>query len=296
MERPLYYAIALLLLCSCTVSRHAVVAEYPTIDANYRHQGILEEHLYPCTVDGPRERRMLVYLPAEYYDTTACYPVFYLLHGAQGNETSWINKGNLLYHIDSLTTHGLMEPSIVVVPNTNQYRSDRDYGKSRIKGALEAFFENDGMVEYAFVNDVVSEVDRTYRTIPEKSARAIGGLSIGALQSIHISANHPDMFDYIGLFSPMVHPVPRPSVHCTFYRQLKQKHKIQFATAPELYWVMIGKTDFFYPRMQAYHHYLERHHYKHQYLTTPGGHQWYNWEAYCSLFMQHLWRTTSSEL
>ena len=296
MERPLYYAIALLLLCSCTVSRHAVVAEYPTIDANYRHQGILEEHLYPCTVDGPRERRMLVYLPAEYYDTTACYPVFYLLHGAQGNETSWINKGNLLYHIDSLTTHGLMEPSIVVVPNTNQYRSDRDYGKSRIKGALEAFFENDGMVEYAFVNDVVSEVDRTYRTIPEKSARAIGGLSIGALQSIHISANHPDMFDYIGLFSPMVHPVPRPSVHCTFYRQLKQKHKIQFATAPELFWVMIGKTDFFYPRMQAYHHYLERHHYKHQYLTTPGGHQWYNWEAYCSLFMQHLWRTTSSEL
>ena len=286
----LHYAIALLLLCSCSVSRHAVVAEYPTPDASYHHQGILEEHLYPCSVDGPRERRMLVYLPAEYYDTTARYPVFYLLHGAQGNETSWINKGNLLYNIDSLTTHGLMEPCIVVLPNTNQHRSDRDYGKSRTKGALEAFFENDGMVEYTFVSDVVSEVDRTYRTIPEKHARAIGGLSIGAMQSIHISANHPDMFAYIGLFSPMVHPVPHPSAHCTFYHKLKQKHKAQFATAPELYWVMIGKTDFFYPRMQAYHRYLDRHHYKHQYLTTPGGHQWYNWEAYCTLFMQHLWR------
>lgn len=290
--RHLCYTIAtlLLLLCSCTVSRHAAVVEYPTIKDGYSHKGILEECIYECSVEGPRERRMLVYLPAEYYDTTACYPVFYLLHGAQGNETSWINKGHLLQNIDSLTAHGLMEPSIVVLPNTNQHNNDRDYGKSRTKGALEAFFENDGMVEYAFVSDVVDKVDRTYRTIPTKSARAIGGLSIGALQSIHITANHPDMFDYVGLFSPMVHPVPRPSAHCTFYHKLKEKHKEQFSTAPELYWIMIGRTDFFYPRMIAYHNYLERNGYGHDYLTTPGGHQWYNWEEYCNLFMQRLWR------
>lgn len=288
--RHIPHFIAALLLCSCSASRHATVTQYPTIENGYSPKGILEERLYACSVDGPSERRMLVYLPAEYYDTTACYPVFYLLHGAQGNETSWIIKGDLLQNIDSLTAHGLMEPSIVVLPNTNQHNNDRDYGKSRIKGALEAFFENDGMVEYAFVSDVVDKVDHTYRTIPEKHGRAIGGLSIGALQSIHITANHPDMFDYVGLFSPMVHPVPHPSAHCTFYRKLKKKHKTQFATAPELYWVMIGKTDFFYPRMQAYHRYLERNGYKHEYLTTPGGHQWYNWEEYCNLFMQRLWR------
>ena len=288
--RHIYYAIATLLLCSCSVSRHTAVAEYPMIKDGYSHKGILEECIYECSVEGPRERRMLVYLPAEYYDTTECYPVFYLLHGAQGNETSWINKGDLLQNIDSLTMHGLMQRSIVVLPNTNQHNSDRDYRKSRIKGALEAFFENDGMVEYAFVSDVVEKIDRTYRTIPEKSARAIGGLSIGALQSIHITANHPDMFDYIGLFSPMVHPVPHPSAHCAFYRKLKKKQKAQFATAPELYWVMIGRTDFFYPRMIAYHNYLERNDYNHDYLTTPGGHQWYNWEEYCNLFMQRLWK------
>ena len=283
-------ATASLLLSACSVSRHAAVLEYPTIGPEHNHQGILEECIYDCSVKGPRERRMLVYLPAEYYDTTAHYPVFYLLHGARGNETSWIEKGNLLHNIDSLTTHGLMEKSIVVLPNTNQHRSDRDYGKSRIKGAIESFFENDGMVEYAFVSDVVNHVDSVYRTIPEKSARAIGGLSIGALQSIHISANHPDMFDYVGVFSSMVHPVPHPSAHAAFYRGLKRKHKAQFADAPELYWVMIGKTDFFYPRMIAYHRYLTRNGYPHEYLTTPGGHQWYNWEAYCNLFMQRLWK------
>ena len=279
-----------LLLSACSVSRHAAIAEYPRIGEEHSHEGILEECFYDCSVVGPQERRMLVYLPADYYETTTCYPVFYLLHGARGNETSWITKGNLLHNVDSLTSCGLMEKSIIVLPNTNQHNDDRDYGKSRIKGALESFFENDGMVEYAFVCDVVDKVDRTYRTIPEKSARAIGGLSIGALQSLHISANHADKFDYVGLFSSMVHPVPRLSAHSSFYRKLRKKHKIQFADPPELYWVMIGKTDFFYPRMQAYHNYLQRNGYKHKYHTTSGGHQWYNWEAYCNLFMQELWK------
>ena len=149
--RHIYYAISTLLLCSCSISRHATVAEYPMIKDGYSHKGILEECIYECSVKGPRERRMLVYLPAEYYDTTECYPVFYLLHGAQGNEISWINKGDLLQNIDSLITHGLMERSIVVLPNMNQHNSDRDYRKSRIKGALEAFFENNGITKWKFL-------------------------------------------------------------------------------------------------------------------------------------------------
>ena len=290
LSRLLYLLAVTLLLSSCAVSRRTAVTEYPAIDMGYAHEGILEECIYECSVEGPRERRMLVYLPADYYETTTKYPVFYLLHGARGNETSWIAKGNLLHNIDSLTAHGLMEKSIVVLPNTNQHNNDRDYGKSRIKGAIESFFENDGMVEYAFVNDVVKKVDRTYRTIPEKAGRAIGGLSIGALQSIHITANHPEMFDYVGLFSPMVHPVPHPSEHSAFYRKLKSKQKVQFTTAPQRYWVMIGKTDIFYPRMKAYHGYLECNDYAHEFYTTHGGHQWYNWEEYCNLFMQQLWK------
>lgn len=291
VRRLIYLAAAILLLSSCTVSRRAAaIAEYPKIDHGGEYEGILEECIYHCSVKGPSERRMLVYLPADYYETSARYPVFYLLHGARGNETSWIVKGDLLQNIDSLTAGGLMGKTIVVLPNTNQHDSDRDYAKSRIKGAIESFFENDGRVEYSFVSDVVEKVDSTYRTIPEKSARAIGGLSIGALQSIHVTANYPDVFDYVGMFSPMVHPPLKPSEHVSFYKKLKQKHKVQFASPPRLYWVMIGKTDIFYPRMQGYCHYLKRKGYKHEYYTSPGGHQWYNWEEYCNMFMQRLWK------
>lgn len=281
-------AIALLSI-SCSATRYSAT-NYPQPSNDYKHLGVLEQCIYKCSVDGPRERRMYVYLPSDYYKSSERYPVLYLLHGARGNELSWIVKGNLLRNVDSLMSNGLMRRSIIVLPNTNQYKDDRDFAKSREKGAMESFFENDGMVEYSFVEDVVKKIDSTYRTIPQKSSRAIAGLSIGALQAIHISATHTDIFDYIGLFSPMVHPCVRYSEHSSFYKHLKRKQQTQFATPPRLYWVMIGRKDLFFPRMNSYCRYLERRGYKHEYLVTAGGHQWYNWRVYCNMFMHRLWK------
>jgi enterochelin esterase family protein len=231
---------------------------------------------------------MLVYLPKGYYESDESYPVLYLLHGARGNELSWIEKGDLLHNIDSLTAARSMREMIVVLPNVNQYDDDRDFGKSRIKGAVESLFETDGMVEAAFVSDVVGAVDSLYRTLPDKQHRAIAGLSIGAMQAMHISANAPEVFGYVGAFSAMVHPVLRRSVCSAFYRGFKRKLKLQFATPPVLYSVMIGRTDFYYPRMRCYVRYLERCEYPHQLTITDGGHQWYNWTEFANIFMQQL--------
>ena len=279
-----------LMMCSCGVTRYSANADYCRIDASYGYDGILEERFHDCSISGPTKRRMYVYLPSDYYKSDKRYPVFYLLHGARGNEMSWIVKGDFLHQVDSLIASGKMEETIIVLPNTNQYKSDRDYGKSRIKGAIESYFEVDGSVESVFVNDVVKSVDSHYRTIPTKHSRAIGGLSIGALQAIYITAAHPDMFGYVGLFSPMLHPALRYGEYASFYKHLKNKQKLQFETPPHLYWVMIGKKDFFYPRMNAYCKYLARHSYDYQYLTTTGGHDWYNWVNYCNMFMARLWR------
>jgi enterochelin esterase family protein len=276
-------------LRSCSVARYAENISYPQIGSDIAYEGILEECYYKCSVDGPEERRMYVYLPADYYSTTTRYPVYYLLHGARGNELSWIVKGNLLHNIDSLLSANMMKKTIVVLPNVCQYDDDQDFGKSRIKGAIESFFENDGKVEYSFITDVVAKIDSTYRTVPHKSHRAIGGLSIGALQSIHISASNPEMFDYVGLFSPMVHPFIKHSKYSSFYSSLKKRQELQFATPPTLYWVMIGKTDFFYPRMNSYCKYLSRKGYRYEYHVSSGGHQWFNWVEYNNMFMQKLW-------
>lgn len=290
MSKLITYLLYSILLYSCAVSKYAPNTEYPQIETAYRHKGLLEEIIYKCSKGGPAHRRMFVYLPSGYYDTTASYPVFYLLHGARGNEISWIVKGNLLHNVDSLIANGKISEMIIVLPNTNQYDNDRDYGKSRIKGAVESFFENDGSVESSFVDDVVAIIDSTYRTIPEKSHRAIGGLSIGALQALHISASFPDTFGYVGLFSPLIRPVARQREYYSFYSRLKKRLALQFEAPPQLYMVMIGRYDFFRPRVNTYCNYLKRKGYRHEFFISPGGHDWDNWEEYNNIFMEKLWK------
>ena len=158
-----------------------------------------------------------------------------------------------------------------------------------LKGAVESFFETDGMVEAAFMKDVVAAIDSIYRTIPDKEHRAIAGLSIGAMQSMYISANAPDSFGYVGLYSSMLHPVLRKSEHSSFYKGLKRKLEAQFVSPPEVYSIMIGKTDIYYPRMKSYARYLQRKGYPFEMYITGGGHQWYNWEKFANIFMQKLW-------
>lgn len=242
------------------------------------------------SVPGPQERRMLVCLPDGYHTCEERYPVLYLLHGARGNETSWIFKSNILHDIDSLTSAGAMKKTIVVFPNMNQYDDDLDYGTSRIKGAWESFFEVDGTVESAFVKDVVNATDSLFRTIPDKSHRAIAGLSIGGMQTIFISASNPDTFGYVGPFSPMVNSFIRKSTYSDFYKGIKTKLKEQFRDPPVLYWIMVGRMDFFEPHMDSFHHYLNEKGYPHQYYVSRGGHQWNNWKKYSIMFMENLWK------
>jgi enterochelin esterase family protein len=284
---PLAAAFA---LSSCGVPKYAADAAYSTLDPGLRYDGILEECFHDCSVEGPAQRRMYVYLPEGYYESDERYPVLYLLHGARGNELSWIMKGALLHNIDSLISLSVMKETIVVLPNVNQYDDEQDFGKSRLKGTVESFFETDGMVEAAFVDDVVATVDSLYRTIPDKDHRAIAGLSIGAMQSMYISANAPDEFGYVGLFSSMVHPILRKSECSFFYKRLKHKMEVQFAEPPQMYSIMIGKTDIYYLRMKSFARYLSRNGYPFEMYVSKGGHQWYNWEAFANSFMQMLWK------
>ncbi|MBQ7269903.1 MAG: hypothetical protein IJS62_08675 [Bacteroidales bacterium] len=245
---------------------------------------------YKSTVRGPQQRRMFVYLPENYYADDTRYPVLYLLHGARGNELSWMEKGQLLDRIDSLKAIGAMEECIVVLPNVNQYDNEEDYGNGRCKNAFQSLFKVDGSTESAFMRDVVAFVDSVYRTRPEKGSRALAGLSIGGMQSIHISATWPDAFDYVGAFSPMIHSYIMPSPYSKFYNFLGRKLKGQFADPPRLYAVMTGDKDFFILPVKCYDKRLTRKGYPHELTINPGAHEWYNWTDFCEKFLQRLWK------
>ena len=275
---------AVLSVTSCSTARMA----YRPYDTEYIPLGFLVKDTYRSSVPGPGIRYMFVYLPESYFDSGLEYPVVYMLHGANGNETSWIRKGRILENIDSLTIDGKVAECIYVFPDMNHYRNDSDFRTPHEKKSIEAFLGLNGSIEYAFLNDVVKHVDSSYRTIPNKDCRAIGGLSLGGLQAMYISANNPDCFGYVGLFSPLIHIPARLGPHSFFYRKLEQKLKGQFEDPPALYWIMSGKYDFVYNSAFRFSRYLYTRRHLHHFHVSDGGHTWNNWQDYSIMFIKEL--------
>ena len=285
-----YLLAAMLSAASCGVfGPHGMaghVAASPTA-ADYEPLGKVEEVVYPCSVPGPTHRRMIVYLPEGYDNGEGRYPVVYLLHGARGHEASWIRKGRMLQITDSLFRNGLAVPSIVVMPNMNQYDDDYDFSDSRPKGAFESILEVDGTAEWHFTEDIVSWVDGHYRTIPDREHRAVAGMSIGGRQSITLAANEPDNYGYVAAFSPYMPVKGRNQRFRKFYQGFDQKIDAQFLMEPPKgYYLMNGRSDAYSLGAVAFHRKLERKGYPHLWITTPGGHDWPNWSDYYCRAMQ----------
>jgi len=69
------------------------------------------------------DRRMLIYTPPGYHQTTKNFPVLYLLHGGGGDEEAWNRQGRAPEIIDSLIATGKAYPMIVVLTNGNPGRA-----------------------------------------------------------------------------------------------------------------------------------------------------------------------------
>ncbi len=167
--------------------------------------GRVETVWYPSSIAGLPRRRMMVYLPP-HYDGTRRYPVLYLLHGAGGDEKSWLELGRATQIMDNLIADKRCKEMIVVMPNGNADRAatpgEDPYNTDReAASAVPSMF---GRIETAFVPDIVNYVDSHYATLADKAHRAIAGLSMGGMHTLFITANNPGSFDYIGLFSAKI--------------------------------------------------------------------------------------------
>lgn len=235
------------------------------------------------------KRRMAVYTPPGYEEGTEAYPVFYLLHGAGGDEEAWLALGRAAQIMDNLIARGEAEPMIVVMTNGNAVQSAApgESADGLVVPAMDISRMNRGDFEKAFP-DVVNYIDGHYRTRPEKSGRAIAGLSMGGFHSLHISKQYPDMFDYIGLFSAAIMP-PQGSAS-PIYDDMEGKLKRQFEKAPKLYWIAIGEDDFLYDANVEFRKMLDEGGYPYTYVESDGGHIWRNWRSYLSQFAPLLFK------
>ena len=235
------------------------------------------------------KRRMMVYLPSGYELGRQRYPVLYLLHGTGGDETVWLEQGHAAQVFDNLIATGKAEPMIVVMPNghtdtpaapgmgPNNNEQPTFAHKQWMEGTFESSF-----------NDIVKWVDSNYRTRDAKRYRAIAGLSMGGYHSLYISANQPDDFAYVGLFSAAIGRMDKGT--SKIYDDLEAKLVAQFSQRPRLYWIGIGKDDFLYKDNAEFRQMLDKNRIRYTYHESGAGHEWANWRDYLIIFTQLLFK------
>lgn len=235
------------------------------------------------------KRRMMIYLPPEYEQNRQKYPVLYLLHGSGGDETVWLEQGRAAQILDNLIASGKAEPMIVVMPNGNV--DERAASNMSELGNVQPTFAHKKWMEGTFessFNDIMTWVDNNYRTRASKRYRAIAGLSMGGYHSLYISANQPDDFNYVGLFSAAIGRMDQGK--SKIYDNLEEKLVTQFKQRPRLYWIGIGKDDFLYKDNVAFREMLDKNRLRYAYHESGAGHEWANWRDYLVLFTQQLFK------
>ena len=245
---------------------------------------------YPSKLAG-FSRRMTVYTPAGYENGKQKYPVLYLLHGMGGDEEAWIATGRAAEILDNLIASGKAVPMIVVMPNGNisQQAAPGEAPGLPKQPSFNLPKTMEGSFEEAFP-EIKEFIEGHYRTINDKSHRAIAGLSMGGFHSQVISANHPDWFKYVGLFSAAIVDGQRQKSNLKMYGHFDDKLKKQFADKNLYYWMGIGRTDFLYDMNKTYREGLDKMGCKYIYMETDGGHIWRNWRVYLTEFAQKLFK------
>jgi enterochelin esterase-like enzyme len=171
------------------------------LSAAYANKRITEEAPLPaCLIRGgqviqqtfstnliPLPLDYRVYLPPCYRQSSKQrYPLLVLIHGQSYTDDQWDRLG-VDEVMDQLIMSGDLPPFIILMPR------DRYGGESP---------ENN--FARVVVEELLPFIDETYRTLPERQHRAVGGLSRGAGWSVHIGMVYWQEFSRIGAHSPAI--------------------------------------------------------------------------------------------
>ena len=144
--------------------------------------------------------RTYVYLPPG-YDAKANahrrYPVVYLLHGYPGGPIDWFRGAEIQDQMDALLRYHLVQPMIAVAPNASGGWLHDSEMLNQVGGP---------QVETYLTHTVVAAIDARYRTIPDRSDRAIGGMSSGGYGALNLGLRHQDVYSVILSMMPYGDP------------------------------------------------------------------------------------------
>jgi S-formylglutathione hydrolase FrmB len=140
-----------------------------------------------------KDIKCVVLKPDSYKKKKISYPVVYLLHGHSGSYNNWIRR------VPDLSKHADEYQLIIVCP-------DGDFNSWYIDSPVDSSMKFETYVG----KEIPEAIDKLYRTIPNRKARAVTGLSMGGHGGLFLGLRHSDIFGACGSMSGGVDLRPFP--------------------------------------------------------------------------------------
>ena len=126
------------------------------------------------------------------------YPVAYMLHGIGGDNSSWLEYGDIARTMQRLVDSGEIAPMVIVMPDGYlSYYSDAADGSL----PYESFFTTELMPWVESTLPVI--IDKATGHTPAATT-SIGGFSMGGFGALTLGLRHPDRFGAIAALSPSI--------------------------------------------------------------------------------------------
>lgn len=225
-------------------------------------------------------REMYIYTPPGYDTSDQKYPALYLLHGGGEDQRGWTAQGRADLILDNLIADGKAEPMLIVMFD----------GNIGFRGGPRAF---NGNALQAFADElktaVIPFVESNYRVNADQANRALAGLSMGGLQTLHAGVQNTDMFAHLGVFSSgwWANNTELSDPEYAYMKENADKINANLRT----FWISQGgEEDIAYENNRIMMEKFDQMGIKYQYSEYAGGHTWPVWRHDLFGFAQLLFK------
>jgi S-formylglutathione hydrolase FrmB len=202
-----------------------------------------------------------VLLPADYDSTTLRYPVLYLLHGGTQNHTAFPARS-------WFTRDASERRMIVVMPHLQPFY-------------FTARGQEPALVEDFLGRELPAYIDSHYRTVNDRRARAVAGISMGGYGATLLGVRRPDVFGAVGAISAALSTGNRP-------RDLETHVAALTPDSAPYFYIACGVADPVITASRSFSTQLNERRIRSELKEVPGGHGWEVWDPQIRAFFDVL--------